>query len=841
MKIAALFLSWLLLFGQARAADYVAGPGTSNAQLTVVPAQTAHDEIVGTDGFVNDGVHSTSLSDFFSTAGGFTAPLKGKSIVINGCGSAGIDLVTTISAVPSTTHLTLAAPCTLPVPWSTVGRALNAATTGVTVSYLVNDVLTVTGGTKTTAGQFTIVSLGVNAPAVNAGGSGGANGACTVQGTSGVTRTNFLGGANPAAGYFTATGTVSGGVLQAGLVVVQEGDYSTAPTSQAAEPVLPISGCAGLTGATVALKMTGHALQQTLAGNYTVMPANPVSVTGGAGTGQTLNLTADPVGGYWAIGTDDTAAINAAITTATVTNPGGTVVLPVGRHLVLGALVIPFNATSPAPTQNFLRLTGGGQLAGVGEVNQTKYTNSMPVSLWGLSGTTLDMRYSGSGSQSAKIQSIGAGSFEVDHFLLWDGGTDNFLMMLTTNTLMHVHDMTVSGNPTCFQMTCQQNFLRLGGITAASSVLGGVLATNGFQGYGSYIHYNFFDHLQEVVQYGGSANGVVQENNTYAYTNGSYSPGSGAITLYGAGLGTTSDHFRAETIECTGYVNCVVLKATSGGSNQQNYLEHIECYDTNVGNPSLSCINMGSTSLYNTVVAPFQESDIASLYFVTTDITKQNYIGGGVPGTYSQSYLMQKISTPALGLGGVTAPGTDLETGIGTGTHWLKCNAGNGAGLGCAYIMYLNSSLKAFVGTHQSFSGGSNTNLLIEDNTGIDENIGNNTIATQSATLKTFGQAASVPIHIASAQATAPIVTGTGSPTIAGTDTAGTVTAGALATSVIITFNVAYTSPPHCMVSWRGSPLVTQSYTVSAAAITITQTATSGDLIDYVCIAPSGG
>jgi len=99
------------------------------------------------------------------------------------------------------------------------------------------------------------------------------------------------------------------------------------------------------------------------------------------------------------------------------------------------------------------------------------------------------------------------------------------------------------------------------------------------------------------------------------------------------------------------------------------------------------------------------------------------------------------------------------------------------------------------------------------------------------------------PAHLASKQTTAPALTscGTGSPSIIGTDTAGTVTMGTNATGCVITFNAAYTGAPHCNVTWRANMLASQSYVVSTTAITITQTSTSGNLLDYICVAPAGG
>lgn len=88
-------------------------------------------------------------------------------------------------------------------------------------------------------------------------------------------------------------------------------------------------------------------------------------------------------------------------------------------------------------------------------------------------------------------------------------------------------------------------------------------------------------------------------------------------------------------------------------------------------------------------------------------------------------------------------------------------------------------------------------------------------------------------------QATAPTVTGTGSPTIAtgSTDEAGEVTSGTTATSIVITFNLSHTNAPFCVVTPQ-STLVSFAYTLSNTAITVTQTATSSEKIDYRCSFP---
>lgn len=97
------------------------------------------------------------------------------------------------------------------------------------------------------------------------------------------------------------------------------------------------------------------------------------------------------------------------------------------------------------------------------------------------------------------------------------------------------------------------------------------------------------------------------------------------------------------------------------------------------------------------------------------------------------------------------------------------------------------------------------------------------------------------PAHL-NTGATPPVLTSCGTtPSITGSDTAGIVTMGTTATGCVITFATAYTGTPYCVVSWIATPLASQSYVTSNVAITLTQTSTSNNKIQYVCIGPSGG
>lgn len=116
---------------------------------------------------------------------------------------------------------------------------------------------------------------------------------------------------------------------------------------------------------------------------------------------------------------------------------------------------------------------------------------------------------------------------------------------------------------------------------------------------------------------------------------------------------------------------------------------------------------------------------------------------------------------------------------------------------------------------------------------------------TFTGALNQFGSATispTAPSHIGTGQATAPALTSCGTtPAITGTDTAGIVTMGTTATGCVITFTTAYTAVPYCVVTWIATPLASQSYVTSATAITTTQTSTSNNKLQYICLAQNGG
>lgn len=87
------------------------------------------------------------------------------------------------------------------------------------------------------------------------------------------------------------------------------------------------------------------------------------------------------------------------------------------------------------------------------------------------------------------------------------------------------------------------------------------------------------------------------------------------------------------------------------------------------------------------------------------------------------------------------------------------------------------------------------------------------------------------------ASSTNPVLSSCGTgPTMVGSDQHGTVTAGSAANGCTVTFGVPYPSAPTCTVADETQSVVNAfAYTVSATAITVTETGLGGTLFDFIC------
>lgn len=139
--------------------------------------------------------------------------------------------------------------------------------------YVPGDTVFLAGGTGTTLAEIKVSDTQVVAATVVAAGTGGTTGTQIISGTTG------------SGSYFSAKVTVAGGAISGQPTILTAGDYTSNPTTLAAEPV---SG-GGLVGATLALTMGALAAGVAVAGVYSVPPLTAMAQSGstGAGTGAT--------------------------------------------------------------------------------------------------------------------------------------------------------------------------------------------------------------------------------------------------------------------------------------------------------------------------------------------------------------------------------------------------------------------------------------------------------------------------------------------------------------------------------------------------------------------------
>jgi hypothetical protein len=84
-----------------------------------------------------------------------------------------------------------------------------------------------------------------------------------------------------------------------------------------------------------------------------------------------------------------------------------------------------------------------------------------------------------------------------------------------------------------------------------------------------------------------------------------------------------------------------------------------------------------------------------------------------------------------------------------------------------------------------------------------------------------------------------PTVTGTGTPLIRGTDSAGQITMGSSGQTAIAVFGRAFLSTPYCIVSTNVTMLSPLWVTTALTSFTVNQVATSGNLVNYFCTSSS--
>jgi len=118
-----------------------------------------------------------------------------------------------------------------------------------------------------------------------------------------------------------------------------------------------------------------------------------------------------------------------------------------------------------------------------------------------------DMRYLG----VAKLLTLGVGLLEIEGITFTDGGGSRTPFIYATYTTLRIHGNSFIGSKD--GILCNQDAIILGG-TQEVEVRNQVSSDYGFQGYGTIIQDNYFNHIRRVVYGRVFANAVVIQNNT---------------------------------------------------------------------------------------------------------------------------------------------------------------------------------------------------------------------------------------------------------------------------------------------------------------------------------------
>lgn len=292
------------------------------------------------------------------------------------------------------------------------------------------------------------------------------------------------------------------------------------------------------------------------------------------------------------VGATDDAAINAALTTLSTQKGGRLTLYSVNNtHCVkTTVLTIPITGTSP-PQQVPIRITGvavdvDGSLGGAAVDG----------------GTVLDLRYDGlDGLYPAKITTLGAGSLEIDHLVIMNGGTDNLTLLRTTNTTVRSHDNRYIGLSTCSGTTCAGDAIDWGGTT---TTLGGVGTNDGYQGYGSSSINDAFSKIRHAYNYNSSANGITVVNAVVDTTCGSGETHGAPFNFSGSGNGSDGNFVSGSIIEVSHYPHAASFTGAAG--NFYNVISGLGIFDQTGTTLSAFYVDANSfgNAFYPSIIAP---------------------------------------------------------------------------------------------------------------------------------------------------------------------------------------------------------------------------------------------
>lgn len=532
--------------------------------------------------------------------------------------------------------------------------------------------------------------------------TGSANQYCTVG--------TFNGGGSSAAGYLLLTGTNAiAGSTALDITNVGTG-FTSAPTS-----AVLTNGTATCSG-TITIATALIALPLVTTGTY--VSATHLTLGAAATTAVTS--------ARMSIGTDDSAAIQAAITAAAVS--GGTVYFPPAKYLTLSQLTFP-NDAGGQPTQAPVLMVGSG-------ADYRAWINTNNAGAY--YGTVLDMRYSGSGG---KINTTAQGQLEISEMIMDDLGDDTTPYINTdhagapySTTNLRVYDVVFTDNP-------RKNGA-YGTANRTAIYIGPSLSGS--------ISHNWFDRIQTGVFITNQANGIEVSHNYWTLLSGA-DLNSGALVL--------------DALSAPGGAAAVQGNTIIGNSfEMENYAYGIRVNKANkntiIGNEFqdssgilLDFIRLASGSQNNVVITSYLSqfvSDLDGSNSIQTGLTKGTYLASLGVGTISI------VTEPALF------------------TSYLGFNAGNVATSTGAYNSALgnralnsltngaNNVAVGYQSMYGSTSGGANTavgDVSLLTNT---DGANNTAVGRQSAYSNNHGNNLTAVGHQALYQATGSQNTGLG-------------------------------------------------------------------------------
>ena len=402
------------------------------------------------------------------------------------------------------------------------------------------------------------------------------------------------------------------------------------------------------------------------------------------------NTLASPVIVFAGVGdgvTDDTPALNAAM--ATLANGrGGTILFDAKTYLFASTIRPPYVDDATYPQMKPLKFQGSGPHWSGSSSGITP--GGTPI----IGGTTFDMR---GGNAYGKIQLRGLGVFAADGITFTNLGTpDVYPMIYTTNTTLILTHNCFLGSSTLSGVSCNQDAIVMGGTTAVISNA----ETAAFQGYGTVIDTNYFDHIQRAVYGRVYCNSSVIRNNTVWIESGSNLAGGACIEING--YSGASDYAEGNVIDGNLIEMYHYTYAISLVWAKQNVVVGNSGWDGSAQNNAVVyCENSAYQNyIYGAVSPPsipyFLEPAVGTNgnTYIGTDTSAKN--GNSYFGEMGTTIFTGPIGTWSTTVAALGAWGTKAPTdSIAFASNGRKSGEGAGLGTGCP-VWYDGTNWRTF-------------------------------------------------------------------------------------------------------------------------------------------------